>query len=337
MGLTLFVLILETLSVLLNDPDLKRFIVFNKVVNVLGFIVTPIIPFLVYIFIREWINLHQKEQIKRNKILLLPLAINGVSAFMSYSRGLLFHITSNNIYERGHWFFILPCVCYFYFGYNLWFVYKHRKKLTSSKLIVFSLSFIISAIFTGIQIEYFTYLTTWNSAAIVVVVAYIVILNEHAYRDGLTGLENRLDYEHYARKINYKMINKLFMVYIDLDNLKTINDKYGHCEGDEVIKIFSSLLYPSFPIKHKKLVRLGGDEFLIILEGQEREKVEGYMKNLIELIEEFNNRGEKPYKITFSNGIGCYTKAYENFGDLLEYTDKMMYVQKQRKKSLINI
>ncbi|NRV38235.1 hypothetical protein [Clostridium beijerinckii] len=90
MGLTAFAIMLEILSVILNNPNLKQFMVMQKIVNVLGFSVTPIIPFLGYIFSKEWVNRYQKDKIKLNKILLLPLLINGIMAFVSYSVNLLF-------------------------------------------------------------------------------------------------------------------------------------------------------------------------------------------------------------------------------------------------------
>src|SRR5471030_344179 len=110
MGLTAVAIMLEILSVILNNPTLKQFIVLHKMVNVMGFTVTPIIPFLGYIFSKEWPNRYQKEKIKFEKILILPLFINGIMAFISYDINVLFYVTSENIYERGPLFFLLPSI-----------------------------------------------------------------------------------------------------------------------------------------------------------------------------------------------------------------------------------
>lgn len=333
MGLTCFTLILEIFSVLLNNPNLKQFMVLHKLVNIIGFIVAPIIPFIGYIFSKEWVNRYQKERIKVNNILILPLIINGIGTLLSYNGSGLFYITSKNIYERGPLFFILPCVSYIYFGYNLYFIYKYRKKFTCRELIIFSLIYIVPAIFTCIQLKYYIYLTTWNSTAIIIVITYIFILNDRSYRDSLTGLENRLSYELYAQNVDRKKLNKLFVIYIDIDEFKTINDQYGHNEGDEAIKTFANLLVESFPLRQKKLIRLGGDEFLVLLEEQQREKVEAYIQNLTQLVEKYNNKGEKPYRLKFSYGMSCYTDAYESIYQLFEHTDKLMYEQKLSRKS----
>jgi len=332
MALTCFTLILEMFSVILNNPDLKQFMVFHKLVNIIGFILTPGIIFMGYIFIKEWVNKYQQEKIKVNKILLLPLIINTVAVLISYNGSGIFHITSGNIYERGHLFFILPCVSYIYFVYNLYFLYKERKKFTYSELGMFSLFYIVPAVFTSIQLKHSNSLTIWNSAAVVVVIIYIFILNDQAYRDILTGLGNRLSYEHYAQNINYKMLNKLFIIYLDIDDFKNINDQYGHYEGDEAIKTFAALLKESFPLRRKKLIRLGGDEFLIILNEQYKEKIATHIKNLTDHVEVYNNSKIKPYGLRFSYGMACYTNDYEGLDQLLEYADQLMYKQKQSKK-----
>lgn len=329
MELILFALILEILSVLLNNSNLMQFMVLHKLVNIARFMADPCIIFLAYIFVKEWIERYQEEKIKVNKILLLPLFINGIAALISYNGNGAFSINGQNIYERGPLFFVLPCVSYMYFGYTLYFIYKQRKKINYTESVMFYCFFIVPAIFTGIELKYYGLLITWNSAAIVIVITYIFILNDQSYRDSLTGLENRLSYEHYVQSLDCKKYNKLFMIYIDIDGFKLINDQYGHCEGDEALKTFTSFLIASFSLRKKKLIRLGGDEFLILLEEEQKEKVNSYIQNLEGHIEAYNSTGEKPYKSKFSYGMLCYTKDYENVDQLLKHTDQLMYEQKQ--------
>jgi len=332
MGLTLLILILEIFSIVLNNPNLVQFMGLHKLVNIVGFILAPGIIVLGYIITLEWVNRYQQEKIKANKLLILPLIINGIATLMSYSGNGVFHITSENIYVRGPLFFILPSVTYIYFAYTLFFIYKQRKKFTPSELVMFSLFFIIPAIFTIVQLKYSLYLTIWNSTAIVVVLVYIFILNDQAYRDILTGLQNRLAYEHYAQNINSKKLDKLFIIYIDIDDFKRINDQYGHYEGDEAIKVFASLLVEGFPKRQKKIIRLGGDEFLVLLENHILEAVEDYINKLTENVEVYNNSGKKPYVLKFSYGMACYTEAYESLYQLFEYVDQLMYNHKESKK-----
>jgi diguanylate cyclase (GGDEF)-like protein len=317
--------------VLLNNANLKQFVILHKLVNSIGFIVAPSVLYVGYLFIKDWANMYHKEKIKINYILLLPLLINGIGTLASYNANGLFYITSNNIYERGHLFFILPSVSYIYFGYTLYFIYKYRKKFTYSERVIFSSFYIVPAIFLSIQLKYSNFLTTWNSEAIIIVVTYIFILSEQLRRDSFTGLENRLSFDYYAESIADKMINKLFMIYIDIDDFKIINDQYGHSEGDEAIKTFANLLVESFPLRGKKLIRIGGDEFLILLEEGRQDRVTSFIENLKDNVKDYNDSEKKPYKLKFSYGCVCYTHDYESIYQLLEHADQLMYQQKQSK------
>lgn len=333
MGLTCLALILETFSVLLNNPNLKQFMILHMLANVIGFIVTPCIPYVGCLFISEWINQYRQEKTKVSKLLLLPLIINTILTLMSLNGSGFFYITIQNTYVRGPLFFVFPCISYFYFGYNLYLIYKIRKRLAQSERVLFILFYIVPAVFTVIQLEYSNYLIIWNSAAIILVVTYIFMLNNQAYRDTLTGLGNRLLYEYYTQNLNYKHFNKLFLVYIDIDDFKTINDQYGHFEGDEAIRTFANLLIESYPHKqNKKIIRIGGDEFLLFIEEQYQEKAEDYVKSLIQYVNAFNDSGVKPYELKFSYGLVSYTSAYENVCELMEYADQLMYEQKNRRK-----
>lgn len=322
-GLTCFILVFEIFSVLLNEPNMSQWIILNKTVNTIGFIVTPCIPYLGYLFCKEWVDRFQKDKsnlviksnkyrhtdtinqpinnnthnkseqiVKRNYIsinylLLLPIIINAIGALLSFNGGILFRITDENVYERGPLFFILPIISYFYFAYSLYFIYKNNRKFSYSERIVFSLFFVVPAIFTLVQLKYFAYLTTWNSTAIIVVITYVFMLNDQIYRDSLTGLENRLAYDQYIQKLDRNKLNKICMIYIDIDNFKDINDKYGHIEGDEAIKTFANMIIDSFTLK-RRVIRFGGDEFLIVAEEQKQEKVDACLNILTQNIRIYN-------------------------------------------------
>ena len=327
----LMILLLESLSVILNNPNHVTWRFFHKIVNVLGFSLAPVISFIGYLFIVAWLNRFGKDKIAVNWLLLLPLVMNGVLAILSYKWGILFHVTENNVYGRGPYFFILPAVCYLLFVYNLYVLFKNRKSLTNSELIVLSLFYIGPSISALIQIKYAAILTMWNSAAIIVVMTYIFILNDQSYRDNLTGLENRMAYEHYAQNIEDKNKYQLSMLFIDIDNLKATNDRHGHQAGDELLKKFSNLLRESFP-RSRKLIRLGGDEFLVIVEQKNHKNVQEYVETLIQKTAKENEEVQNAITISFSYGL-VKREIDENIDQLLKRADQLMYAHKAMRKS----
>lgn len=134
-----------------------------------------------------------------------------------------------------------------------------------------------------------------------------------AYYDRLTQLLNRNWWEIYAKsKLNNK---ELCLTIIDLDDLKKVNDSKGHLEGDKLITGFSEALKYYFP--KAKLVRLGGDEFLIISDYEPLQIIFNLQEK-----EQFN----------FSYGI-CIKNAEMALTDALKDADIKMYRQKSRRKA----
>lgn len=122
------------------------------------------------------------------------------------------------------------------------------------------------------------------------------------------------------------------MVNIDLDDFKTVNDLWGHHQGDEVLKAFAKLLKNVF--ENGVLIRWGGDEFIVLLNENRREVVEKYLKTLSNRVNKYNDENDLHYKINFSYGIATFNNAYQSIDDLIQHSDKLMYEEKQKKATL---
>ncbi len=181
------------------------------------------------------------------------------------------------------------------------------------------------------QLYYFIYLTIWNSVAIAVVINYIFIIHSQAKFDRLTGLGNRIAYDEYLTILSRKNKIILAVVNIDLDDFKSINDAFGHHEGDKVLKLFARQLEDVFEGKGVSL-RLGGDEFIVLINDNQREIVENYIKTLDNNINAYNEGSGMPYRIKFSYGMTIYNNTYSNIYEVIQHSDKLMYEEKKRKK-----
>lgn len=336
MGITYMNLSLEILDVYLSSYHYLQYVTIRYLINLIGFIIAPCVPYLGYCFMKEWMNRFQRQRLKDNKIFILPLIINCIVSFASFSKFGAFYITQDNIYHRGPLFIVLPIVSYFYFAFSLYNIFLHRKKIVVSEQILFSSFYIAISIFTAVQIAKSTYFTIWNTATIICIVIYIFILNDQAYRDALTGLSNRMYYERYVQNFNYKKEHDIVAVYIDLDKFKTINDQYGHCEGDDAIRIFANMLKEIFYGKKMKLMRVGGDEFLILIKNLPQQLVEDQMELLVQKSNSYNRMKEKPYELEFSYGIARYDNTYDSISHFFEHTDLLMYGNKRKSMKQIN-
>ncbi len=154
-----------------------------------------------------------------------------------------------------------------------------------------------------------------------------------AHHDDLTGLPNRAFLkERLANILNQARRNnrKVTVAYIDLDNFKDVNDGRGHAAGDEVLKEIATRMANSVRASDM-VVRLGGDEFLVVLVHQSSHDA-GISRRLRELQKAINRpmRGESgDIAITASIGVAAFPVDGATAEELLANADSAMYRAKQ--------
>ncbi len=159
-------------------------------------------------------------------------------------------------------------------------------------------------------------------------------LKRLAHYDTLTGAYNRgYGLELLQRELKLAKRNKssLLLAYSDLDNLKDINDKFSHEEGDRVMvqvaKLFKSILR-----EVDIITRMGGDEFLVIFLDSSLNEIPIIRKRLSKELTRLNQISKKPYKIGFSTGFSNYDPAKPlSMDELIRIADEEMYKEKKSK------
>ncbi|GAB6180172.1 hypothetical protein JCM14036_14910 [Desulfotomaculum defluvii] len=197
-------------------------------------------------------------------------------------------------------------------------------------MIILSLFAIFPSLLSIFQLYYFIYLTIWNSLAIAIVINYIYIIHSQTKLDPLTRIGNRIAYDEHLTILSRKKNIVLAVLYIDLDDFKTINDVYGHDEGDKVLRIFARQLEEAFEWKGVS-IRLGGDEFIVLINENRTKVLKGYIEQLNNNIYNYNVSSNKPYSIKYSYGMAIFNSSYKNIHELIQYCDKLMYEKKNKK------
>lgn len=155
-------------------------------------------------------------------------------------------------------------------------------------------------------------------------------LAEIALRDELTGLYNRRFFEFILDK--YKIEDKEIekgLIFIDLDDFKPINDKYGHHIGDKVLQIVAKTIEDSIRRDMDYSFRIGGDEFVILIFSNK----EIVKKVANRLFEKINNIDIDGIKVKCSIGYAHYPTDSEDFNEVIKIADKRMYENKKKKKT----
>jgi two-component system CheB/CheR fusion protein len=158
-------------------------------------------------------------------------------------------------------------------------------------------------------------------------------LANKAYYDYLTGLPNRLQLENNLNSaiIRCERQNKLMAaLFIDLDKFKPINDQFGHFEGDKVLIEIAARI--KLEIRKIDLVaRIGGDEFIVIIDIESIDQAKHVAQKLIEQIEQPLIIQKSSTTVTASIGISIYPDDANNAKELLEHADQAMYEAKLHK------
>ena len=159
-------------------------------------------------------------------------------------------------------------------------------------------------------------------------------LKRLAHYDTLTGAYNRgygLEFLQRQLKLAKRNKSSLLLAYSDLDNLKDINDEFSHEEGDRVMvqvaKLFKSILR-----EVDIIIRMGGDEFLVIFLDSSLSEMPTIRKRLNKELTRLNQISKKPYKIGFSTGFSHYDPASPlSMDELIRIADEKMYEEKKSK------
>jgi len=159
-------------------------------------------------------------------------------------------------------------------------------------------------------------------------------LRRLALLDELTGLNNRRGFmllaEHQTN-VARRDKNPLALLFIDLNNLKTINDNFGHKEGDRALQDTGTILRDTFR-ESDIVARVGGDEFCVLMTADNELDIDTPVARLNTNVELHNAQGIRPYKVSLSVGRANYNPdepvAVE---DLMRQADVLMYQAKLSK------
>jgi len=151
--------------------------------------------------------------------------------------------------------------------------------------------------------------------------------------DELTGLYNRRRFfvltDQYL-KLSVRTKKRLLLLFIDMDNLKWINDHHGHNEGDQALIDLANILKKTFR-ESDIIARIGGDEFVVLSESTD-ENGEIVLTRLYENIKDHNAKGSRCYTLSISVGTTQFDPKYPiSIDELLSKADALMYAQKRKK------
>lgn len=154
--------------------------------------------------------------------------------------------------------------------------------------------------------------------------------------DPLTGLYNRRGLFILAEKLVERSRREgkgFHLLYIDLDDLKTINDRFGHDEGDRVLRTAAGILRDNFR-ESDIIARIGGDEFVVLPIGATGEAPQAVLSRLQRAVDASNSGCDRAYALSISAGVAAYEPQLNRpLSEILADADAAMYRQKRHRRA----
>ncbi len=323
-------LFFETVTCVINRRPELWLIPLSNVLHICLYSVATFLTYCWLILIKNILITGRKSFTKTDKLLFLPVVINLVITLLSPKYKLVFYISESNVYHRGAFFVVSSVITYSYLLYGLVLILINKRKMLKQDFILFHVFAVLPLIGGLIQTLFYGVLLMWSSVAFSLIILFIFLQQRMIQIDDLTGAWNRSSFDYYiAKKLQQNGI-KMGMIYVDIDGLKQINDEYGHLEGDYAIKTIIQMIR-SVIRKSDVIVRMGGDEFIVIMENASHEILEHTIRRIKACLDGYNKKGEKSYRLMCSFGADVLSSGSDSIEQFLRHIDDLMYQDKKMK------
>jgi diguanylate cyclase (GGDEF)-like protein len=318
--LTITLLVLDIASILVLQSDGNKAVILNKIVNLLGFSLGPLVPYVMFLFINS-----AKKENHFHLIFALPLIINALLSTLSMYTGWLFQVDIHNIYSRGPLFLLNPFICLFYFFMDIYtsIQNKHQGQTETS----FSLILIYALPFVAVALQYFfpEVLVIWGSISLVLLMYYVDTLEQYFSFDALTGINNRESFEVRMQAYRNRHSEDTTIFVFDLNNLKRANDTLGHIKGDEMLSAVATILTSCFK-KIGQTYRIGGDEFCVLAKAMNEKEANSLLEQ-VQASLDFRNKGNSSVPLILAYGFATCSKTIA-IDEAFAKADNQMYAHK---------
>lgn len=309
----------------------------NYIANTVYFTFCMLSTYFAFCYSENVINAKWIRNRKCYFYVLIPALLVSVLAAVSCVTEWMFYIDENGFYRRGPLHFVQPVVCVAYFAaasIRALVKGKRASAYTERETDFTIASFGVIPVVGGILQLFFSDIPVLcPMLTLALVMVFINIQESYITQDSLTKLGNRYrlmsKLEEKMGKYKNAREGALYLIMMDIDRFKQINDEYGHVEGDRALIRVADAMKENCRDRGGYASRLGGDEFAIVLEAENEERVENMIREIRREIEE-NGKGEA-YSVNVSAGFAKYNPDTMNISGLLAAADVQLYKDKQKK------
>src|SRR5574344_157100 len=296
------------------------------------------------LFILERLDYFPKKLAKKRIVFFLiaiPALVLLFFAFSASINHLLFYVDESGTYQRGSLSYILLIIDGLYLltsaTLSLYAFFKTKNGYKKKEFFTYAFFIVLPAIGMGLQ----TFIPDVPFSSLGIALSYLILyfsLEDNRFsHDSMTGLYNKFQIERFMGDYLHKSEAQkkkasLYLIMMDLDEFKSINDTVGHIVGDEAIVEAANCIKNNPVIGHFYAPgRFGGDEFVILCSADES-SIRHISNTIDKRINDSNeSRGKKSYVLSFSKGFTKLRENDLNVQEIIDRADDNLYKAKEKR------
>lgn len=337
---TAILLISDIIWPLVDGVKLPGFRLLNIIINLVYMVLMGFIGFLWIVYVDFKVRRRlDSSHYKRVTMFSIPMLVLLVLTLTSPKTHILFYIDENNCYHRGKLMWIRICVMNLYV---LWAAVltlvgikrqKTKQKKDEMRALLQFIFFPLFGIF--MQLFYMNLPFAAVGISLSVLLVFINVQNKQISIDALTGINNRRQLTLYVDSELSALSKKgeLYYLIMDVDKFKSINDTYGHLEGDNALIKIASMLNSLCEKQNDFVARYGGDEFVIVCRRHNKAEVEALKQEILSAVSKLNDEGTLPYTLSLSVGSAKFDTSKSN-DEIFAEADKKLYSIKSERTNV---
>ena len=306
-------------------------------VNLSNYILLGLMAYGLFMFIAASEKMPFRKDAVKRRLIFLPVIISTLAISIAYVKNPLFWVNEQN--ELNNLYFPLMIVApsiYLWagFGLSVRYAVKSVSKMDKRRFLAIDSIPVAVMAFGMLQVFALKAPTFCFGCTVMWLFYYLENMQTMISVDDLTHLNNRGQINRYLEQIHYNKDIRVIIMMIDINKFKTINDTYGHAEGDRALVIVSEALRQTCEqIKASVFLgRYGGDEFTIVIKNPEEDIMPEQLASLIRsILTQKKTENQLPYDLNVSIGYDLIRGSDDDANECLKRADKNLYIDKQRK------
>jgi diguanylate cyclase (GGDEF)-like protein len=327
----------DILWALMEDGIIHLPLLLNAFINSIVIVSISCGCYFWFRFIEDRVHFSVARRKNLDALLILPLLIACALDFLSVFTGWVFYIDAQGHYQSKPFFDVCGVLNYFYLivptVYSSYRAVRTASRQERSEYCTYAL-YMIAPLISGLLEETFPHVPLLAlNIFLMILILFLMIQNNQIYNDALTGLNNRRRLNQYLEASLTRVTPEhpaLFFI-MDINCFKSINDIYGHLEGDNALKFYAGVLKEIAARYSAFVARYGGDEFCMVVDAGKNtpEEIVADINRSLEDAQTGKSETGAGYTLSVSTGYTVCNGSESGPEAVLAKADALLYENKR--------